>query len=417
MREGQVSGGVCFLCCVCVFLLHFHVPTLYAQTAGEELRSVLLAQGNAEYEGNEITLLPSAREKFDDMFRTIREARHFVHLEYFIFRNDSVGTALIRLLHEKAREGVEVRLLIDAYGNYKAPHPMKRAQLDSIRSLGISVSLFDPIRFPYIQNLLHRDHRKIVVVDGRVAYTGGMNVADYYLHGTKRTGEWRDMQVRLEGPVVDEFERIFACIWGRVTGEALDSLRYHAPLQTEGHERMIVVNREPGRLSRQMRRAFVASLDAARERVCIVNPYPTGTRSVRRAMRRALKRGVRMEIMVSANVDNRLVPEVLGIQMKKLMKRGAEVYYYEGGFHHSKVMTVDGEFCTVGTTNIDGRSLRYDYEVNVFVFSPETTAKFDSIFRRDVSRSELLTPETFRRRFPLRRRIVGRIFQPLKGLL
>ena len=415
-----MSNGVrhvYFLCRAAVWLALFHVSSLHAQTASEELRAALLAQGNTEYGGNEITLLPSAREKFDDMFRAIREARRFVHLEYFIFHNDSVGTALIRLLHEKVREGVEVRLLIDGYGNYKAAHPMKRAQLDSIRSLGISVSLFDPIRFPYIQNLSHRDHRKIVVVDGRVAYTGGMNVADYYFHGTKRTGEWRDMQVRLEGPVVDEFERIFARIWGRVTGEMLDSLRYHATFQTEGGERMIVVNREPGRLSKQMRRAFVASLDAARERVCIVNPYPTGTRSVRRAMRRALKRGVRLEVMVSANCDDKLVPEVLAIQMKKLMKRGAEVYYYKGGFHHSKVMTVDGEFCTVGTTNIDARSLRNDYEVNVFVFSPETTARFDSLFRRDVLRSELLTPETFRRLFPLRRRIAGRICQPLKGLL
>ena len=417
MRGGQVSGGVYFLCCAAVWLTLFHFPSLHAQTAGEELREVLIAQGNPEYEDNEITLLPSAREKFDDMFRTIREARHYVHLEYFIFHSDSVGTALIHLLHEKAREGVEVRLLIDGYGNYKAEHPMKRPLLDSIRSLGISVSLFDPVRFPYIQNISHRDHRKIVVVDGRVAYTGGMNVADYYFHGTKRTGEWRDMQVRLEGPVVDEFERIFAHIWRRVTDETLDSLRYHAVSQTEGHERMVVVNREPGRLSRQMRRAFVASLDAARERVCIVNPYPTGTRSVRRAMRRAVKRGVRMEVMVSANCDDKLVPEVLAIQMKKLMKRGAEIYYYEGGFHHGKVMTVDGEFCTVGTTNIDARSLRNDYEVNVFVFSPETTAKFDTLFHRDVLRSELLTPETFRRRFPLRSRIVGRICQPLKGLL
>ena len=121
--------------------------------------------------------------------------------------------------------------------------------------------------------------------------------------------------------------------------------------------------------------------------------------------------------MVSANSDNRITPEVVGIQMKKMMKRGAEIYYFEGGFHHSKLMTVDHEFCTVGTANLDGRSMRYDYEVNAYIFSKETTCKIDSLFDRDLHQSKILTPNNFKQRFSLKRRFIGRIFQPLKGLL
>lgn len=376
-----------------------------------------MQQGNPEYGGNSVQLLPSAREKFADMFRAIADASRFVHVEYFIFRNDSVGRELLTLLHRKAMEGVEVRLLIDAYGNYKAPSPWTKTQQDSIRSLGIRVGLFDPLRFPWISNMLHRDHRKIVIVDGLMVYTGGMNVADYYLHGTKRTGPWRDMQVRMEGPVVDEFERIFERIWGKTTKEELDTMRYRSDGKAVGDKLISVINREPSRTPRQIRQSYVAALRTARREVRIVNPYPTTTYSVRRAMRRAVKRGVCLKIMVSATSDNRITPEVVGIQMKKMMKRGAEVYYYEGGFHHSKLLTVDGEYCFVGTANLDGRSLRYDYEVNAAVFSPEVAHAIDSIFESDVEHSQLLTPQNFRKRFSFKQRLVGRLFQPLKGLL
>ena len=388
----------------------------WGQTASETALRVLTEQGNPLYGQNEVKLLPSAREKYADMFAAISQARHFVHIEYFIFRNDSVGTVLFDILKRKAEEGVEVRVLIDGYGNYKSPHPMRREHLDAIRQHGIQVEIFDPIRFPWITNMYHRDHRKIVVVDGLVAYTGGMNVADYYQNGTERTGEWRDMQVRLEGPVVDEFESIFAKIWERATGERLDSTAYHREPTTAGDKDIVVVNREPGKMSRKMRKAYVATIEAARHNIRIVNPYPTNTRSVSRAMKHALDRGIRMQLMVSAASDNKITPEVVAIQMKKFMNRGAEVYYYEGGFHHTKVMMVDNEFCTVGTANIDGRSFRYDYEVNAFIFSRETTRELNEIFDKDLEHSQLLTPQNFKQRFSRKQRFIGRIFQPVKNI-
>ncbi len=403
--------------CLIVIVFSLCCTPLFSQTSSEIALKALTEQGNPFYVGNQATLLPSARVKYEDMFAAISNARKYVHVEYFIFRQDSIGIELINLLSKKCEEGVEVRVLIDAYGNYKSPIPLKKDDLDSIRKRSVKIELYDPLRFPWIPNMLHRDHRKIVVVDGLCAYTGGMNVADYYIHGTKRTGPWRDMQVKLTGPVVAEFQQIFAKIWEKQTGEHLDSLRYCAE-KIDCHDKdIVVVNREPHRLSKRMRKAFVTAIDAASDEIRIVNPYPTNVRSVSRAMRRALKRGVKIQLMVSSSMDNRITPEVVGIQMKKMMKRGVEVYYYDGGFHHTKVMMIDRDFCSIGTANLDGRSMLYDYEVGVFVFSPSLTSELNIIFDKDLQQSQLLTPEVFKNLFPFRRRVLGRLFQPVKSFL
>ncbi len=399
-----------------LFLLLLFPCCLLGQTSADVVRQRLLELGNAEYEGNKVVLLKSAKEKYEAMFRSISEAQRYIHLEYFSVRNDSVGQALMHLLTERAQNGVEVRLLIDDYGNKKNPTPWTAAQMDSLTALGVHTTVFDPIRFPWINHGYHRDHRKIVVVDGRQVYTGGMNVAEYYLTGTKRSGPWRDVHVCLEGPVVDAYEQIFARIWEKVTGEHLDSQRYQSDTSGAGNKIVTVVNREPLVMSKRMREAYTASIDAAEHEIRIVNPYPTNVRMVRRALRRALKRGVRVMFMASGSSDVPLTPDVVGIELYKLMKRGCEVYYFDGGFHHSKVMMVDGEFCTVGTANLDGRSMLYDYEVNAFVFDRSTTAQLNSMFDADLKQCELLTPQNFKKRFPLKHRVAGRLFYPLKGL-
>lgn len=400
-----------------IFFFLLFASLSLAQTSTDIVREALIKQGNPEFDSCSVTLLPSAREKYDDMFAHIRQAKRFVHLEYFIFRLDSIGSEMIHLLHEKAQEGVEIRLLLDAYGNWKAPNPISNEQIDSIRSLGIMMDIFDPLHFPFLQNMLHRDHRKIVVVDGLMAWTGGMNVADYYIHGTDMTGPWRDMQARYEGTVVDEFERIFARIWEKTTHEHLDADYYKAASHLTGEKVVSIVNREPKLSPRQIRQSYIKILQSARNEVRIVNPYPTNTHSVRRAMRKALDRGLRLKIMVSTKMDNRFTPEIIAIQMNNMMRRGAEVYYYEGGFHHSKVLTVDDEFCSIGTANLDGRSMRFDYEVNTVVFDPEVTRQLNDIFDNDVKNSQLLTRQNYKKLFSRKRRFVGRVFQFLKAFL
>ena len=390
---------------------------------------------------NSVVLLHTGKEKFKAMFSAIRQAKHYIHLEYFNFRNDSIGLALFQLLGEKAKQGVEVRAMFDSFGNSSNDSPLKNRHLRAIRAMGIQVEEFDPIKFPWINHAYHRDHRKIVVIDGAVCYAGGMNVADYYLHGRPEYGEWRDMHMELTGDVVAQYERIFARMWWQQTSEVLLNERYTASASTgevfdgivsiarsredfqllndsssTAHRKVIgVVDRRPHYTPKHMRQAYVAAIDAAREHIQIVNPYPTNVKSVRRALRRALERGVRVEFMVSAKSDVPITPDVVALEMKKMAKRGAEIYYNQTGFHHSKVMMVDGRFCTVGSTNLDARSFLYDYEVNSFILDGETTAELQQIFEQDKAHCTRFRHEDYRRQFSFGHRLAGHLFSLVRG--
>ncbi len=390
------------------------------------VRHALEQMGVSFSANNSLVLIHTGEEKFRAMFDAIRQARRYVHLEYFNFRNDSIGLALFQLLGEKAQEGVQVRALFDSFGNSSNDSPLRRRHIEAIRQTGVQVHEFDPIRFPWINHAYHRDHRKIVVIDGEVCFAGGMNVADYYIHGRPEYGEWRDMHMQLTGDVVAAYGQIFAGMWHKVTGETVhaDSMTAASvvvPLTdttaTAGCKVIGVVDRRPHAESKAMRRAYVAAIDAAQSHIQIVNPYPTNVRSVRRALRRALKRGVRMEIMVSAKSDVPITPDVVALEMKKLARRGAEVYYNQTGFHHSKVMMVDSVFCTVGSTNLDARSFLFDYEVNSFILDAPTTQQLQDIFEADKANCVIFSADDYRRRFSFGHRAVGHVFSLFRGFM
>ena len=357
---------------------------------------------------NRVKLLMSGQEKFADLFRAIRQARHHIHLEYFNFRNDSIGEALFDLLAEKAAEGVEVRAMFDAFGNWSNNKPLRNKHLKAIRKRGIEIVKFDPITFPYVNHVLHRDHRKIVVIDGQIGYTGGMNVADYYLNGLPKIGQWHDMHVRIEGDAVRYLQGIFLTMWNRETGQHVGGPEYFADIDIpdEIAEEVAIVDRVPRETPRSISHAYAAAIDSAKQVIRIINPYFVPTKSIRRALKNALKRNVRVEIMIPSVSDVPFTPEAALYFVHKLMKRGARIYLFNGGFHHSKVMTVDDAYCTVGTANLNSRSLRYDYETNAFIFDPHTTRQLNTLFSHDCLNSTRLTKEWWMQR-PLRKKILG----------
>ena len=349
---------------------------------------------------NRVKLLMSGQEKFADLFSAIRQARHHIHLEYFNFRNDSIGEALFDLLAEKAAEGVEVRAMFDAFGNWSNNKPLRNKHLKAIRKRGIEIVKFDPITFPYVNHALHRDHRKIVVIDGQIGYTGGMNVADYYLNGLPKIGQWHDMHVRIEGDAVRYLQGIFLTMWNQETGQHVGGPEYFADIHIPDNmaEEVAIVDRVPRETPRSISHAYTAAIDSAKQVIRIINPYFVPTKSIRRALKNALKRNVRVEIMIPSVSDVPFTPEAALYFVHKLMKRGARIHLFNGGFHHSKVMTVDDTYCTVGTANLNSRSLRYDYETNAFIFDPETTAELTEMFNRDKQNSTLMTPEYWKER-------------------
>ena len=357
---------------------------------------------------NRVKLLMSGQEKFADLFSAIRQARHHIHLEYFNFRNDSIGEALFDLLAEKAAEGVEVRAMFDAFGNWSNNKPLRNKHLKAIRKRGIEIVKFDPITFPYVNHVMHRDHRKIVVIDGQIGYTGGMNVADYYLNGLPKIGQWHDMHVRIEGDAVRYLQGIFLTMWNRETGQHVGGPEYFADIDIPDDiaEEVAIVDRVPRETPRSISHAYAAAIDSAKQVIRIINPYFVPTKSIRRALKNALKRNVRVEIMIPSVSDVPFTPEAALYFVHKLMKRGAHIYLFNGGFHHSKVMTVDDAYCTVGTANLNSRSLRYDYETNAFIFDPHTTRQLNTLFSHDCLNSIRLTKEWWMQR-PLRKKILG----------
>ena len=344
------------------------------------------------YDGNEVRLIMSGREKFELMFEDIRNAKSSVHLEYFNFRNDSIASLLFDILREKRKQGVEVRALFDGFGNDSNNRPLKKHHIQSLRDDSIDIHEFDPVRFPWVNHIWPRDHRKIVDIDGHIAYTGGMNVADYYIVGTEQVGEWRDMHCRIEGPVVNELQDIFSRIWQKVTKEQLSNPKYYRG-KDKGDMTVGIVNREPNKTNKIMRQLYINALDDAQDSIQIINPYFTLTPSVKKAIHRAIDRGVKVDILVSAKSDIPLTPDAVYYNVHKLMKRGANIWLYQPGFHHSKIMMVDGKFCTVGSTNLDARSLRFDYEVNALIVNTKITQELQDMFIRDTKKSVKLTPE------------------------
>lgn len=395
---------------ICIFsVLLFFTCNVCAQTSDSLIVENLRNEGITFSHNNSVTLLMSGQEKFDDMFQAIRQARSSVHLEYFNFRNDSIASLLFRLLAQKAKEGVEVRALFDGFGNDSNNRPLKRKHLKQMRSVGIEIYEFNPVNFPWVNHVFHRDHRKIVVIDGKIAYTGGMNVADYYINGTEVVGEWRDMHCRIEGDEVNTLQKIFLRMWNKVTGQNVYGAKYYRGYHgadyitglkpdtccTAGKKMVGIINREPRVTNKIIRKFYTDAINEAKDSIKLVNPYLTLNNTLKRALRNAVKRGVKVEIMVSAHSDIPLTPDCVFYNVHNLMQHGVDVWIYKKGFHHTKIIMVDGRFCTVGSANLNARSLNFDYEENAVIIDPCTTKELNDMFERDKAESFKLTEETW----------------------
>ncbi len=406
-------------------VLSFLSLVLYAQSATAQLSRVrqdFVDYGFPRYEHCDMHLLPGGQAKFEALKADIARAKHYIHIEYYKWYNDSIGREMLDALAERASRGVQVRLLYDAFGCSGKAAGVTEEFVSHYRSKGIDMVGFDPMRFPYVNHALHRLHRKMVVIDGEMVYTGGLNVADYYIHGSPELGHWADMHARLTGPVVAEYQRLFADMWYSETRERLDSVAYRganvcgADELTGGYE-AFVVDREPGKKSARIRQAYISCFDNASRSIYIINPYITLVRSVRRALYRCIERGVDVNILLGRKGDVLVAEVSVAREVRQLARRGAKVWLCEQCFHHDKVMVVDDSLCTVGSANLDARALSFDYEVNAFFFSPEHCRELKDYFEEHRKSSILLTEDNWKEIYPRSKRRLGWWLKGIRGIL
>ena len=388
------------------------IPIIYTQYLQQTHSDSLIVKqlrtkGIQFSNNNSVTLLTTGQEKFDDLFKAIDQAHSSIHLEYFNFRNDSINNELITRLAKKAKEGIEVRAIFDGFGNASNNRPMRKKHLREIRKKGIEIYEFKPMAFPWIQDIFNRDHRKIVVIDGKIGYTGGMNVADYYIKGTKAVGEWHDMHCRIEGDAVNTLQKIFLQMWNKVSGQNVHGAKYYRGIsnanyikglkadtcKSAGHQMVGIINREPHVSKDIIRFFYEKAINDAKDSIKIINPYFTLSPKLRTALKNAAKRGVKVEIMLSVKSDIPLTPDCSYYNAHKLMKDGCTIWLFEPGFHHTKIILVDGKFCTIGSANLNSRSLRWDREVNAVVIDKGITKGLDTIFENQKKKCFKLTEE------------------------
>lgn len=361
--------------------------------------------------GNVVKFYIHAGNKFEDLLRDIKAAKHHIHIEYYIFADDKIGKSLQSALIEKSLQGVEVRVIYDSYGSRKT----KKSFLEEMRKAGIEAEPFLKLVFPrFTSRLNYRNHRKIVVIDGKIGYVGGMNIADRYIEGVS-WGQWRDTHVRIEGKGVQGLQSVFLIGWHFVSHTLITSRKYFPELPAYGNTMMQTANSGPLRNEREIFHGVLQAIYDAQKSIFIQTPYFIPPDSMTEALKAAAIRGVDVRLMVPAKSDVKLVQLASKSFFKDMMQSGIKVFMYEGGFLHSKMMIFDHSLTLVGSVNFDFRSFEHNFEVESFIYDSEVAEKAIAIFIEDQRRSQIISFRNWNKRSIKMRFLESlmRLFAPL----
>ena len=338
----------------------------------------------------------SGRQLFDSLLQDLKNATKSIHMEYFIFKDDDIGLQIADILRKKSLEGLSVRVLFDGVGCFSR---MSRKFKKTLLAAGVNTKLFlDPANVFSGRLLNYRNHRKIVVVDGSVAYTGGMNIGDEYIDGGAKFDYWRDTHIRLEGESVHMLQSIFLADWYNSGGEKLESLDYFPEInETYENLPMQIVVSGPDSDWYSLEKLFINIIMNANAIVYIQSPYFIPDSSLLNALETTALSGVEVNLMITGNPDKRIPFWVAQTYFESLLAAGVNIFFYKKGFLHSKMIIVDNTISTVGSCNMDIRSFHLNYEVNAVYYNREETAELTRQFIYDLQFCKKLTKKDYKK--------------------
>ena len=361
---------------------------------------------------NKVRILNNGKAKYSALFSAIKNAQQSIHVEYYIFDNDRIGNRLLKLLKEKADEGVEVRLIYDDVGSWS----LKSRHVRQIRRDGIEAYGFMPVAFPrFTSKANYRNHRKIVVIDGRIGFTGGINIAERYLKGTK-FGPWRDTHLMIEGDAVNMLQAIFITDWYFVSDKKLlNDPKYFPKTKVRTRSPIQIASSGPDSDWASIMQAYFAAINKARKSIYVSTPYFMPNQSILTALKVAALSGVDVRVIMPYRSDSKIVYWASRSYITELMDAGIKIFFHCRGFNHSKFIVIDDIFCSVGSANMDYRSFEHNFEVSAIMYDPRIAEELAGYFMNDMEDSVLVTKEAWdnRSNWHAMWEALARLFSPL----
>lgn len=379
----------------------------------QPFRQLFLEKQSLIHSGNKVTLLTNGEEKFPALFRALEMAQHHIHIEYYIFSKDDIGLKLTEILMQKASEGVRVRVIADDRGSRRI-----RDIPEMLRKAGVEFYSFMPVRFASLSQANYRNHRKIVVIDGKTGFVGGLNLDDRYLNNGKHRLFWRDTHIKIEGPAVQELQLNFLKNLSFVSKKHFELKAEYFPEASNYEDGAVVSVAASGPASPHPynMEILLSAINRARKSIKITNPYFIPSDQLLLALELAVANGVLVELIIPARSDSFIVQHASFSFISPLIKRGAKVYLYEKGFVHAKTMVVDGEICFVGTVNMDIRSFYINFEIAAVLHQQQLCEQMETQFQKDKADSRLIIAADWKKR-PKRKRFLDSLCRLLAPLL
>lgn len=343
-------------------------------------------------------VLKDGKETFTEIIRSLKKAEKFIHLEYYIFRSDRLGRKIMTILKEKAKLGVEVLFIYDAAGSRK----LAFEEIEAMKAAGIKVQAFSPLKYGFFnQKVNFRNHRKIIVIDGKIGFVGGLNVGVEYLGEDEKVGYWRDTHLLLKGGAVYSLHMVFLLDWEYVSGEKL--LQNYSSYKTVVDDGVLdgavqVVASGPDTQQGLMSDFYFSMIASATKSIWIASPYFVPDESIRTALRVASAKGIEVRLIIPEINDGFFTQYASRSYFPELLKYGAEIYSYKKGFLHQKIIIVDGNLASLGTANMDMRSFHLNFEVNVFLYGTSSIRDLVAHYEEDMEYSEKISPVQYYKR-------------------